>query len=67
MEKNINSPLTVQVRSALIGREPWPSGYERRLMSKRLRDGIPAQDTGHIFPYIVVKIVMFVLKGQNKR
>jgi len=37
-------------------REPWSSGYGRRLMSKRLWNRIPAMDTGWtFFTYIVVK------------
>ena len=43
-----------------FGREPWFSGYGRRLMFQRLWVQIPA-------PYIfVVQILMFVWKDENK-
>ena len=45
------------------GREPWSSGYGRRLTSWVQ---IPALDSGWtFFTYIVVKIVMFVWKDQK--
>ena len=44
------------VKLRLFMREPWSSGYGRRLMSKRLWNRIPAMDTGWtFFTYIVVK------------
>ena len=49
----------------IVGWEPWSSGYERRLIFRRLWVQIPAPYTGWAFLNIhlfVLKIVMFVWK-----
>ena len=51
-------------------REPWSSGYGRRLMYRRLWERIPAPYTGWTFfhiPLFAVKIVMFVWNDKNKK
>ena len=48
-------------------REPWSSGYERRLMFQRLWVQIPAPYSGSsFFTFICCKIVKFALKDKNK-
>ena len=48
------------------GREPWSSGYVRRLMFQRSWVPIPAPYTGWSFSHIfVVKIVMMFFKRQK--
>ena len=50
-----------------IGREPWSSGYGRRLMFQRLGVQIPAPYTGWTFSHLfVVKIEKCVWKDENK-
>ena len=52
-----------------IGREPWPSGYGRRLTFQRSWVQILAPYTGWKFfhIYLLKKFVMFVWKDRKKR
>ena len=50
---------------SVIGREPWPSGYGRRLTFERSWVRFPAQDTGwtwHFFTLICCKNCIVCLK-----
>ena len=54
----------------VLGREPWSSGYGRRLMFERSRVWIPAAYIGWTWLFshwFVVKIVLIVWKDQNKQ
>ena len=65
----ISSVSREQARILFLGREPWSSGYGRRLMFQRLGSNPGAVYWMYIyFSHIfVVRIVMFVRKDENKR
>ena len=64
-------PFNESLKNFEWGRQPWSSGYGRRLLFKRLWVWIPALYTGctwHFWHWFVIIIVLFTFdKTKNKR
>ena len=64
---NLRFAFCFRLNSWRKGREPWYSGYGRRLMFQRSWVRIPAPHTRWTFSHLfVVKVLMFVWKDKNK-
>ena len=65
-KSKINYFMSLPVKTSKYRREPWSSGYGRRLMFQRLWVWILTPDR-HFSNLFVVKTVMFVWTYENKR